>query len=294
MMFDRWKSWFERSRSYHRFKAHHTEINELYWSLAPVASCARYLSRNAAAGAKTTTVFHASGPTARRLAPTIQRWSSDFKEYENWARLSMLVSALSYLETYTLSVVTLALRSDPLLRFGDTKAIDGVVWLKRGVSDDLDDLVADCVKGEWSKRFKGYRRLFGAVPKHLEDLEGPLEKMRILRNGASHSFGRNPAYFFADPVAPAGVSERISEDLLFKYLEAIEKAATAIDEHVFPQHLGEFELLMLYHNWQRLDRSEKEPRYTEETSFSRRTNRLFGQTPGKKFCSQLIMHYREL
>lgn len=291
MAFDRWNSWFERSRSYHRFKIHHTEINELYWSLVPVASCASYISRKAAASAKPGTVFHASGPNTRRLAPTIEQWRSDFKEYENWARLSMLVSALSYLEAYTSSVVTLALRSDPLLRFGDPRAVDGVSWIKRGVSDDLGDLVVDCVKGEWSKRFKGYRRLFGAVPQVLQDLEGSLEKMRILRNGTAHSFGRIPTYF-EDPVAPAGAPERISEDLLLDYLGAIERAATAIDEDIFPRHLGEFELLMLYHRWGQLDRSQKEPRYTEETGFSRQTNRLFGQTPGKQFCKQLITHYR--
>lgn len=293
MAFERWASWFERSRSFQRFKLHHTEINQLYWSLAPVGSCARYLSRNARDDDRPADVFHATGPHARRLAPSIKEWKSDFKEYENWARLSMLVSALSYFEAYTSTVVTLALRSDPLARFGDSKAIDGVSWLKKEMSDDTSELVIACVKGEWSKRFSGYHRLFTTIPHGLAELEGSLEKMRILRNGSAHSFGRSPSYF-EDPLASAGAPERISEELLLEYLGNIEKAAIAIDEHILPAHLGEFDLLMLYHSWQKLPRAEKEPKYLEATAFSRQINRLFGQTPGRAFCKELIAHYAKL
>lgn len=258
-----------------------------------MGSCASYLARKARDDDRPVEVFHASGPHARRLAPSIREWKADFKEYENWARLSMLVSALSYFEAYTSTVVTLALRSDPLARFGDSRAIDGASWLKKEMSDDITELVVACVRGEWSKRMSGFRRLFGIVPPGLAELEGSLERMRILRNGSAHSFGRTPTYF-EDPLASAGASERISEDLLLEYLGNIEKAAIAIDEHILPAHLGEFDLISLYHSWQKLPRAEKEPRYLEATAFSRQINRLFGQTPGRLFCRDLIAYYNRL
>ena len=79
MAFERWASWFERSRSFQRFKLHHTEINQLYWSLAPVGSCARYLSRNARDDDRPADVFHATGPHARRLAPSMGSEQGLFK-----------------------------------------------------------------------------------------------------------------------------------------------------------------------------------------------------------------------
>src|SRR5436190_1500701 len=135
MAFERWKSWFERSRAFHRFKAHHTEINDLYWALAPAAGYTKYLSRHAPVGTTPTTLFHVGGVHARRIAPNLPVWNRHFRDFENWVRLSMLVSALSYLETYISTIVTTALRSDPLLRYGQSRAIDGTLWLKKHVKD---------------------------------------------------------------------------------------------------------------------------------------------------------------
>lgn len=293
MAFERWTTWYGQSRSYRRFKAHHTEINEIYWSLAPVGSCARFLSRKASDTDSPASVFHAAGPHARRLAPTMASWRGDFREFENWVRLSMLMSALSYFEAYTSTIVTIALRSDPLVRYGDSRAFDGVRWLKKNTGDDLSEYLRPCVIGEWSKRLSGYRKLFGEVPNELAELEGTLERMRIFRNGTAHSFGRSPTYF-EHPSAPAGASERLSENSLLEYLGTIETAAAAIDDHLAPKHIGEFELLMAYHSWRALPRAEKEPNFAEAAGFSRHISRLYGQAPGRAFFKQLINFYNSV
>jgi hypothetical protein len=229
-----------------------------------------------------------------RLAPMAADWSSDFKEFENWTRLSVLVSALSYLETYVSTVVTLALRSDPLLRFGQSRAIDGVAWLKRSVADDVSDLVIGCVKGEWSRRLAHYRRLFGTVPVQLLVLERDLDRMRTVRNGVAHSFGRD-VRLFEDPLSMANDrAERLPEATLLTWLGSIEQAGIAIDDHLLRTHLGDFEILWHFHRWRALPRSEKEPKYIESTAFSRFLNRTFGSAPGREHCQQLEKYYDEL
>lgn len=293
MAFARWTSCFDRTRVFARFKAHHTEINDLYWSLVPVSHAAKFQYRMAPQSHSPAMLFHATGPDARRLAPTLPEWSRNFSELENWLRLSMLVSALLYLETYISTVVTTALRSDPLLRFKQSRSIDGTIWLKKNVDDDVSSLVLDCVKGTWSKRLAGCKNLFGIIPAGLAPLEGDLEKMRVLRNGSAHSFGRSPIHF-EDPTAPVGASKRLSEQTLLRYLGIIEQAAWAIEQHIARHHIGEFELLWQYHKWQALPRVKSETKYTEQAAFSREVGRLYGQTPGRNFCRQLMQYYKRI
>jgi hypothetical protein len=206
----------------------------------------------------------------------------------------MLLSALSYLETYISTAITLALRSDPLLRFGQSRTVDGVAWIKRSVSDDVSDFVTGCVKGEWSKRLASYQKLFGTVPAQLTALEGDLDRMRNIRNGVAHSFGRDHN-LFEDPLRMAeDRAVRLTEATLLQWLGNIEQAAGAIDEHLLRAHLGDFELLWHFKRWGELPRSEKEPRYAETTAFARFLSRTFGSTPGREYCRQLARYYEQV
>lgn len=206
----------------------------------------------------------------------------------------MLLSALSYLEAYISAVVTLSLRSDPLLRYGQSHTIDGVTWIKREVHDDISDHVLSCVKGQWSKRLSGYGKLFRTVPATLRSCESDLERMRVIRNGVAHSFGRDTRYFEDPLVDGATLAERLSEPSLLKWLGVIEQAAMAIDEHLFSQHLGEFELLWHYHRWQALPAAQRALGSGEWRAFSRHINVKFGMTPGPDFCKELRNYYNQL
>lgn len=293
MAFDRWVSWYSSSRTFHRFKIHHTEISDNYWSFVPVANAAKYTSRQAGQQADAAAVFHATGPHARRVAASIAEWNNHFEEFENWTRLSMLLSALSYLETYITSVVTLALRSDPLLRFGQTKTVDGVVWLKNSVSDDIQELVQRCTRKEWTTRVSEYRRLFGSIPDEVQFHIGDLEKMRKLRNGVAHSFGRDLSKF-EDPLTGVPVkAARLSEHRLIKWLGIIELVAKVIDDQLLLAHLGAFEEVSHFHRWQAQPRAKKEPRYDEAAAFSRHLIRTWGVGPGRDHCRQLVRYYKQ-
>ena len=215
---------------------------------------------------------------------------SPAKIKKNWVRLSSLVSALSYLESYIVTISNLAIRSDPLLRFGQSRIIDGTSWLKRGVKDDITNYVVPLVKGKWPTRLSAYRDLFGSIPSQLNDNLSSLENMRVLRNGAAHSFGRDPTAF-EDPMAPAGVSARLSESRLQHWLSIIEACACAIDDHLFPIHIGEFELIWRYHRWKYEPRDPLDKNYVESAAFSRFATRTYGPGPTRSFCKDLIAHY---
>ena len=43
------------------------------------------------------------------------------------------MSDASYLEVYFRDCANLAVRSDPLSRYGSARSMDGLIWLKRGL-----------------------------------------------------------------------------------------------------------------------------------------------------------------
>lgn len=292
-MFDRWTGAFRDSFALRRFKEHQTEINRLYWSLAPVAGFASYHARHASAGATPASVFFASGPNAHRIAVDLPAWHHDFAELSNWVRLSALVSLLSYLETYLSTVATLALRSDPLLRFNQSRAVDGTLWLKRGVNDNVSSLVTPLVKGKWPERCGAYRTLFGNVPAILNAHVGDLDQMREMRNGVAHSFGRG-AKFFEDPVVHAGQPVKLQEKRLQGWLAIVEGTAAAIDGHLYPTHLGNFELVWRYHRWLQEPRHVDDRGYTAPAAFCRTINRDFSEGLGRDHCQALVAYYDEV
>lgn len=292
-VFQRWDPWFPCSRAYHRFRQHQTEINDLYWSLPPVAGYAEYIARRAVDTEEATKLFHAVGPNARRIAPTVGIWKHNFSNFQNWVRLSALMSAVSYLESYISTIIILALRSDPLLRYGQSRTVDGTTWLKRGVKDDVQDLVVPCVKGDWTSRISSFQRLFGGVPATLTHHVGDLERMRNLRNGIAHSFGRDPR-FFEDPIVSSGKPERLAEERLQQWLGIISDCALAIDQQVHHNHIGDFEIVWQYHRWREIPRTGRERRYDPHAALSREIIRTYGTGPGRDYCKQLIKYYDNL
>lgn len=289
-MFDRWTGAFRNSFALRRFKEHQTEINRLYWSLVPAAGFAEYHARHAPTSATPTSVFYASGPNARRIAADLDAWKRDFCELQNWVRLSALVSLLSYLETYVSTVATLALRSDPLLRFKQSRNVDGILWLKRGVNDDVSSLITPLVKGSWPQRCSAYLNLFGIVPESLSASIGDLDEMRAMRNRVAHSFGREAKYF-EDTVVNAGQAARLQEKRLQKWLAIVEEVAAAIDSHLYPAHLGNFELVWRYHRWRDELRHDDDCGYQDSAAFCRTINRDFGEGLQREYCGALVAYY---
>ena len=287
MEFSRNSSYLGTTWAFSAFVKHHTEINNMYWSFVPAWSFTHYIARNN----KNTTpelLFHASGPDVHRLDHSIQKFISNYELLANWVRLSALVSTLSYFETYMKKVVTLSLMSDPAVRFGKSRAIEGISWMKSEMKDDLDLLVTPCLKGVWSSRIRAYKALFASAPASLVAHVGKLDALRVLRNKVGHSYGRS----LRTELLETGVTPmaRLSEEGLKDCLELVFKIAKDIDAQLLSGHIGCFEEALYFHNWRnQLKGTQK----LDEGKHLRKalTIELGGRSPGTSYCQDLATFY---
>jgi hypothetical protein len=291
-VFARKDMWLGSTWALKRFRAHQTEINNHYWALAPVAGYADFTARKAPKPTSTAKLFHASGPDVHRLAYSAEEWRSQFKEFQNWVRLAALLSASSYLEVYFRTMISLALQSDPLARFGRSALMDGVTWLKQGLRDEIEPLVRPCLVGDWASRMVAYENVFGKKPALIISNMAELEKIRKLRNSVGHSFGRNKRQLGEDLGAVfVGRSERLAEGRFKKWLGLINQVADAIDGHLGTDHIGEYESLHFYHQWRLQPRVGHEAGFTEARAFSHAIGRLMRRPCGQEFSKGLIAYY---
>lgn len=273
-----------------RFRQHHTELNDLYWAYAPAAHYAiRHMKTSAQPPAA---AFHFTRDP-RRASATVQEWNKKFKDFDNWVRLSSLMSLAAYFEIYLRSAVSLALESDPGVLLGKPRVVDGVVLLKTRKDYSYSETAVDCVKGSWQERLGAYGRLFEVVPAGLEARIGELEEIRKLRNAVGHMFGRAGDFDVIrnSPSNPA--SERLSEARLQKFLGVIMDAALEIDTHLGAKHIGHYETLLYYHFWRDpnfLDTPQEARQFSNE--FGSAVSSLTTGAPGKNYFRELIEYYK--
>ncbi|WP_156926949.1 hypothetical protein [Azospirillum halopraeferens] len=285
--FNRYGLWLGNTWAHRVFKAHHTELNHWYWSFVPASEYCKHIVRKSG-GVSPRSLFHVSGPNLRRVHDRPSEWTKHFNDFGNWARLSVIMSACSYLEMYIQSVVELALLSDPAVRHGKTRIIDGVHWVKVGIREDNTSLVNSCTKGEWPKRASNYKNIFGVVPEVINKNIGELESIRKFRNSVGHSFGR-PLSRFRDPLVMSfDNTERISEKRMQRWLGLIDDIALSVDQHLV-HHIGEFEAVWLFH---RMDVSgETRGDGGRARPLSKKLGQMFSGGPGIGFCRQLVSYY---
>lgn len=287
MEFSRNSNYLGTTWAFSAFVTHHTEINNMYWSFVPAWSFTHYIARKNKA-ATPELLFHASGPDVHRLDHSIPRFIENYESLANWVRLSALVSILSYFETYLKKAVTLSLMSDPAVRFGKPRAIDGISWIKKGMRDDLDHLVTPCLKGVWGSRIKAYKALFASVPAYLVAHADDIDALRILRNKVGHSYGRSlKTELLETRVTPMA---RLSEDGLKDCLELVFRIAKDIDAHLLGGHIGCFEEALYFHNWRgQLKGIEK----LDEGKYLRKALaiELGGRSPSTSYCQELAAFY---
>lgn len=189
-MFERWNCWWNRTWAFRIFKKHHIQLNDLYWVNRSASNLAFRTIRNINPTDPASNVFSLSPSDISRINFNIGKWTTDYKEFMNWVRLSAAVSLCSYLEIYLQNVIILALESDPAILLGVSQAIDGVKLLKTRSKYSYLDYTVPIVKGTWGERINKYREYFGSVPTLLENSLNNLERLRQLRNGVGHTFGR--------------------------------------------------------------------------------------------------------
>lgn len=287
MTLSRDKNYLGTTWAFDAFVKHHTEINNMYWSFVPAWSFTHYMGRKNKTSSPQT-LFHASGPDIHRLDHSIPQFLRNYELMANWVRLSALLSTLSYFETYIKKVVTLSLMSDPAIRFGKSRAIEGISWIKSEMKDDLDPLVTPCLKGDWSSRIKAYKRLFSTTPLSLEEQKEQLDKLRIMRNKVGHSYGRSlETDLLETTIAPMS---QLSEEDLKDCLELVFDIAKDIDDQLLTSHIGCFEEALFFHTWHHTLKGTQ--RLDEGKHLRKALARKLGdRTPGGTYCRDLAAFY---
>jgi hypothetical protein len=238
--------------AFRRFKRHHTELNNLYWTWAP---CEKIALRNVdgADGSIMADVhFSYTGDDSRRVAVPIQQWKDQLKDYANWTRLNVIMAASSYFEVYLQTVVSLSILSRPGVLWGLGGVIDGASFIREKDERFLEDLqkgAIPCVRGEWPKRASAFKKMFGELPATLDQNLGDLDRLRKLRNGIGHSFGRSLDSITYRVDLPDKPMERLSEKRMKKYLGIIMDVAANIDAFLLTNFIGCYELLYYYHKY---------------------------------------------
>lgn len=288
-MFERWTCWHDSTWAFRLFKAHHTQLNAVYWAQMPAIVISNRHARNFSRGDLTAEVFSLHGADSRRPARTLDEWKGDYRESENWLRMSAVMSLASYVEIYLRTVVTLALESDPGVCLGQSRVMDGIVALKRGLRNPLLEHVDGAVRGPWNERSRHYHRLFGHTPHAIETNLRELDALRRMRNSVGHMFGRHDDDYASFTASMPKPSQRVSDGGLRKWLGIAEAVALAVDEHLRTKHIGSFEMLRQYHLWE--GKSHDGPKH-EARRLAKSLGAVWGAHPDRNYLAGLISHYR--
>jgi hypothetical protein len=215
-------------------------------------------------------------------------WGTQYKDFDNWVRLNALVAITGYLEIYLKTVTRLALESDPAISLGIKHGIDGIAALKNKPKYSCADLVVSCVKGTWNERLAHYKRLFGKVPPTLTENIRNLERLRTIRNGVAHAFGRSADEYEKLADTRPKPFRKVSEERLKETLALVDKIALAVDRHLGVEHIGDYEALYFYHHW---DKTYPSGHQTEARALSERIGQLHGRNKSLLYYQDLIDYY---
>ena len=252
----RWSTPFEHSLPYRLFIKHFTEMNKNYWASTPAATTIEKISDKFSKkeGSSPVDFFYIQKDDERRLAQTFQEWKKDYREFQNYTRINLIVSLCSCFEVYLRGILSLSLESRPGIVFGDKDAFDGARLLKykmelmeyNNTTYPFYKYIEEIVVGQWNKRVIRYKEIFGNIPKILDSNLGDLEKLIILRNNIAHYFGRdkkvyeNPILFEKEPII------RVSHERLLKYFKLIYDVVDSIDTHLYKNYVGSYDILKCY------------------------------------------------
>ena len=144
--FDRWVPRYPHSLPYRIFKCYD---NDLMGMVTSFESAKGYVYKHLASdGAVWGSIARDYGLMLDNNIRTIKEWSNNYNEFENWLRLSWLMSLCSCFETYLACIIKECIESAPGLLIAVPHAIDGIYYKKKGISilrnEDLDLHIRNC------------------------------------------------------------------------------------------------------------------------------------------------------
>lgn len=286
--FDRWKCPWNRTWAFLVFKEHHTQLNEFWWAQKCAYGKSMSLAKSVGLDNKASKAFPDANFHVGRANNTLRQWNNHYYAFGNWAKLSFAMGLCAYFEVYLATMVRLALSSDPATKLGVPHAVDGVALLKSGQLPPMKSEIESVTKGTWPSRVSAYQKLFGQAPVALVNNASELDKLRILRNGVGHAFGRDIDAYESESCFKAKDLTRLSDARLQKWLGAVEKSAVAIDEHLRDSHIGSFEIFEFYHLW---DKIYNKGSKSEAAAFKATIPMRSGDASHVNYFKSVIDHY---
>lgn len=295
-IFGRYDAPNSRSIALRRFNSSETEVNKILWSHVVESSFCSKLARDEIESNKsclTRDLFKAFGADAERIPLYASDWLKGRRMLENWLYISILVSAISYLEVYMKRIFITAIMSDPMLLLGVPRALDGGILLKEGKNVDFDKKVEALTKGAWDSRNSALSKIFGQKIDFIEANVGDLEEMRKIRNIFAHGFGReidsiDITKYELEPF------EKLSKKRLKDYLGIISKTAAKIDEYLLREYIGAFELLAIYNEKKRGGEFDRMFGAEVAKKIKKIFRSEYNLSLNEKYCSDLIAYYNSI
>ena len=255
-MLDRWNSPFPYTLAFNLFRHHITELNKVYWAFVPASNTIKKSAQTVLVSddADPKSYFLIPDEDDRRIAPTFSEWKINFRSFENYTRLNMVMLISSCFETYLRTVISLAFESKPGVIIMCPNSVDGTFLLKNRTgygnsgSDDYQfkKQVEEICKGEWNKRFAAFEKYFGPLPSSVLNQQSQLDELRTTRNNVGHYLGRKKSEYSAPilfaPLAPISVSHK----RVLKYFKLVNDVAKEIDKHLKNNIIGSYDIIKFY------------------------------------------------
>lgn len=211
-----------------------------------------------------------------------------YSEFDNWVRLNALVGITGYLEVFLKTIIRAALESDPGILHGSSRTVDGVNYLKSNPKYSLKENADDVSIGDWNQRIAKYEKLFGSAPNTMKSSVAKLEDLRRTRNGVTHTFGRASDDYDSIIDANTKPQRKVSEKKFVETLALIGKIAKEVERDLGIKHVGDFETVYFYHQW---DKEFDSNHQTESKVLKKKVGQLHGRGMGNTYFQELINYY---
>lgn len=252
----RWTTPFPHSFAYKLFEQHFTELNKMYWANVPASNTIEKeaMTFHSSGGDTLTDFFLIPDKDDHRLASNFNEWKINYREFLNFTRLNMVLSLCSCFEIYLRSIISLAIESKPGVILGNKDVVDGAKLLKTNKTYCIYNEntypfykhVDSVCRGDWFSRLFAYKNLFGTAPFDINNTVTELDALRKLRNNIAHYYGREKSKYETPIILRSESATRVTHDRLIKFLKLIYTTAKTIDQHLYLEFIGSYEVLKYY------------------------------------------------
>lgn len=295
--FDRSQPLGHRSLAGKRFRADMALVNNYYWisKLAEGGLSAELKKHDP--GAEPSAALNLPSEFRGRVGHNIAKLTEGVPHAKKWRRLLCTIMISSAFERYVIAISRVAIESDPLLKPGFPKLVDGAQFLKHGVALPERNL-KKLTQGEWPQRISAHASIFSVVPVELSGGVADLELLRKTRNSVAHTLGVNNnaeaeirsgnfavslAIEAQRPDVFSPNQAAISESRLLKLMGSVQGVVDAIDAQMLRDHVGSYELLAVYLQWKKDPAKFEEAAGIKIVGHNRQQDNRFGNVAGGLF-----------